>query len=350
MADKITIAISGMNATDNPGPGSGIARSLKESSLDVKIIGLAYDSMEPGIVMDWLIDKSYILPYPSNNSSFYLNRLKYIIETEKIDIIIPALDVELPFFIKKEKEITSLQNGNCKVMLPTEKALEQVSKKNLQMLAEKMGFYFPESKNIFSLEQLQQSITKFNYPIVIKGLFYEAKIAYNYHEALQSFNEFSYKWGYPIIVQKFIKGSEYNFVGLGDGKGESLGHIMVKKVMVTKQGKIWSNVSIINEDLKKASDKMLDYTHWHGGYEIEALLEEKTNQFYLLEINPRFPSWIYLSAANNVNLPERLIMYLMNIKFSPTANYEAGKMLIRYTGEIIKDINNINQISVVGET
>ena len=142
-----------------------------------------------------------------------------------------------------------------------------------------------------------------------------------------------YKWGFPIIVQKFIQGSEYNFIGLGDGAGGSMGHIMVKKVMVTKQGKIWSNVSIINDKLKSASDKMLHHTHWSGGYEMEAILEETTNEFYLLEINPRFPSWVYLSAASQVNLPERLVKSLLGIEFEPTVNYATGKMLIRYTSE-----------------
>lgn len=53
----LTIAISGINATDNPGPGTGVARSLREADdLDVRIIGLAYDAMEPGIYMDWLVE------------------------------------------------------------------------------------------------------------------------------------------------------------------------------------------------------------------------------------------------------------------------------------------------------
>ena len=70
---KYTVAVSGINATDNPGPGCGIAKSLKNANPDLRIIGLAYDALEPGIYMDWLIDKSYILPYPSGDiESFYL--------------------------------------------------------------------------------------------------------------------------------------------------------------------------------------------------------------------------------------------------------------------------------------
>ena len=56
-----TVAVSGINAVDNPGPGTGVARCLKECDLDVRLIGLAYDTLEPGIYMDWLFDKSYIL-------------------------------------------------------------------------------------------------------------------------------------------------------------------------------------------------------------------------------------------------------------------------------------------------
>ena len=55
----IRVGVSGISAMDNPGPGIGVARSLRESpDLDVEIVGLAYDSMEPGVYMDWIVDKS----------------------------------------------------------------------------------------------------------------------------------------------------------------------------------------------------------------------------------------------------------------------------------------------------
>ena len=48
------VAVSGINAVDNPGPGVGIAKSLKEGDKELRVFGLAYDAMEPGIYMDWL--------------------------------------------------------------------------------------------------------------------------------------------------------------------------------------------------------------------------------------------------------------------------------------------------------
>ena len=50
---KLTIAVTGLNNTDNPGPGVPVIRSLRESDyFDVRIIGLAYENLEPGIYMD----------------------------------------------------------------------------------------------------------------------------------------------------------------------------------------------------------------------------------------------------------------------------------------------------------
>ncbi len=46
---KLTIAVTGLNAIDSPGPGVPVSRALKEAdSFDARIIGLSYESLEPG--------------------------------------------------------------------------------------------------------------------------------------------------------------------------------------------------------------------------------------------------------------------------------------------------------------
>lgn len=73
---KITVAISGLNNTDNPGPGVPVIRGIRESDVfDARIIGLAYENLEPGIYMKNLADKTYILPYPSVGADAYFERL-----------------------------------------------------------------------------------------------------------------------------------------------------------------------------------------------------------------------------------------------------------------------------------
>ena len=81
----LKIGVSGINNIDNPGPGIGVARSLKEDSgLDVRILGLAYDAMDPGLYMDWVVDKGFLLPYPSGSGEEILARLFEIRERHEI--------------------------------------------------------------------------------------------------------------------------------------------------------------------------------------------------------------------------------------------------------------------------
>jgi carbamoyl-phosphate synthase large subunit len=62
----VTVAVSGLNNIDSPGPGIPVIRGLREStSLSPRIIGLAYDNLEPGAYMHDLVDKTYKVPYPS---------------------------------------------------------------------------------------------------------------------------------------------------------------------------------------------------------------------------------------------------------------------------------------------
>ena len=46
----LTVAVTGLNAIDSPGPGVAVIRALREGFPDrVRIIGLSYETMEPGI-------------------------------------------------------------------------------------------------------------------------------------------------------------------------------------------------------------------------------------------------------------------------------------------------------------
>ena len=104
-----TIAISGINAIDNPGPGTGIARSLREATdLSLQLLGFAYDVMEPGLYMDWLFDRHYIMPYPSASPEVLLERLQHIQQQTGLNCVVPSFDVEIPLYVHCAAELASM--------------------------------------------------------------------------------------------------------------------------------------------------------------------------------------------------------------------------------------------------
>src|SRR5512133_2953874 len=83
----IVIAVTALNAIDSPGPGIAVIRAIREcEDFNVRILGLAYESLEPGIYMHDIIDKTYQIPYPSAGTDTLLARLKDINDIEHIDV------------------------------------------------------------------------------------------------------------------------------------------------------------------------------------------------------------------------------------------------------------------------
>ena len=127
-AHKITVAVTGLNNIDSPGPGIPVIRGIRESKdFDVRIVGLAYEHLEPGIYMSDLVDKTYMIPYPSEGKEALYKRLQQIHAKEKLDVIIPNFDAELFSFIKLEPELNRI---GIKTFLPTLEQFEERHKSN----------------------------------------------------------------------------------------------------------------------------------------------------------------------------------------------------------------------------
>ena len=342
---KFTVAVSGINSVDNPGSGIGIIRSLKEANSDCRCIGLSYDAMDPGLYLDQYIDKGYLLPYPSVSNEQYFERLLGICEENFVDVIIPAFDSELPHYIKNEDW---LQSKNIGVILPKKKNFESTHKVNLSVLAEKIGVLVPKTIAVTSLEDLNQALETVGFPAMIKGCFYEAFCAHSYFEAQSYFHQLSQKWGFPILVQQYLQGNDYNLAGLASKEGKNLGMVAIKKLLMTHLGKIWTAVTIENPKMMAIGKKFIELSGFTGGFELEFRMTDQ-EKLYLLEINPRFPAWIYLATAAGVNLPYRYVSNLLENKSEFDSGYEVGKLLVRYTGEMIRDISDFKQIVVQGE-
>ena len=327
------IAISGLNNTDNPAPGIGVAKSLK----DYNLIGLSFDANEPGIY-EGLFEKVYLMPYPTLGYEEFKNRISYIKEKSNIEIAIPNLDAELPLYIKYQKEINDL---GIKTYLPSLECFEMRDKSKLPEFSKKLGVKHPKTIEIMSLDDLINATKELGFPIMVKGNYYKAYKAYNLDEAIEYYYKISNEWGFPLLAQQVISGVEINYIGLGDGK-ELIGGVGIKKLSTTELGKVWSAVSIDNKSLFEASKKFVESIGWRGAFEFEAMSDGK--DIYLIEINPRFPAWVHFSTMLGINLPEMMIKLINGEKVEKKYDYPLEKMYIRYVEETIADFRDFTTL------
>lgn len=346
---SVTVAVTGINARpDNPGPGLAVARCLKAAtSLNVRVIGLAYDAFDPGLYLPMWCDAAYLLPYPSAGEEAYRNRLAALHTQVPFDVIIPSLDAELPTLIRlapwlKEQGIATL--------LPSAAQIQLRAKDRLTELAEESGLEAPDTQSVFresALHTLPESFQQ-HWPWVIKGLFYDAKVVHSLAEASQAFNDIAGAWGLPVLVQKFAPGEEINLTGLGDGQGRLIGAVMMKKRAVTEKGKAWAGISIHDEALLTAARRLVAFTQWQGPLEVE-VMRSPQGKLTLIEVNPRFPAWIYLSAGLGCNLPEALVHAALGEPLTELPPAAPGTLFIRYAQEVIISLDDFAQVVTAGE-
>ena len=342
---KLTIAVTGLNNTDNPGPGIPVIRALRESQeFDVRIIGMAYENLEPGIYMHNMVDRTYRVPYPSEGSDFLVNRVLEISKTEKIDVLIPNFDAELLAFMKSGKK---LADAGIQTFLPELNQFEERSKNNLPEFGEKYGISVPAGKPVTNAEELREIKEDFEYPIVLKGKFYDAYITNNKDQASMYFHRISAKWGLPVIIQEYIRGTEVNVVALGDGHGNTIGAVAMRKLYITDKGKAWAGITLDDERMLDLTRKLIRDTKWRGGMELE-LIRSDDDEFYLIEINPRIPAWVYLAVGAGQNLPEALVKLALGMEVKPFTDYKKGIIFVRYSFDLITDISEFEKLSISG--
>ena len=341
-----TVAVTGLNARpDNPGPGLAVVRCLREAAgFNGRIIGLSYDALDPGMYLENYCDAVYLLPYPSISSMEYLERLREIHAREQFSYLIPCLDVELPGFSRAQGILKEL---GIHTFIPTNEQLRMRNKDNLEQLGKLAGMQTPRTAVVTRWEFFQQCEKEhWRFPLVVKGIFYDAKIVDNPQEAEEAFHAIAAHWGFPVIVQELIKGQEYNLTAVGDGRGHLYNPVMMKKLATTDKGKAWAGVSIEDETLLTASNKLAAELKWRGPLEVEVMRDTEGN-YFLIEINPRFPAWIYLSVGTGGNLPMNLLQ-LMSDTAVATVAAQTGKLYIRYATETIASISQFESLVVDG--
>ncbi|MBT3384130.1 MAG: ATP-grasp domain-containing protein [Prolixibacteraceae bacterium] len=340
---KLTLAVTGLNNTDNPGPGVPVIRGAKESEdFDIRVIGLVYENLEPGIYMEGICDRIFQIPYPSSGSDELIERIEQIHQQEKIDVLIPNFDAELFSFMKNEQR---LLDSGIHTFLPSLKQFQEREKDQLAKYGEKYGVKVPGSINLGSVGQISEMEDKFDYPVMVKGQFYDAYEANNEEQVKQTFHKISAKWGFPVIVQEFVKGTEVNVIALGDGKGNTIAAVPMRKQYITDKGKAWGGITLADEKMMELTRMLIQKTKWKGGMELE-LIKTFGGEYFLIEINPRIPAWVYLAVGAGQNIPDALIKLALGWDVKPMTEYKIGKMFVRYSSDLIVDLEKFAAISM----
>lgn len=227
-AADLTVAVTGMSVAGTLAPGLPVVNALRsEPRFAGRIVGFSYDPLDPPSYDGALLSHSFLFPFPMYGPERLLARLTEIHARVPLDVIIPTLDSELANYIQIESELQALGIG---IVLPSAEAFNLRAKTDLPDVAERTGLRVPHSVAADSLAEALKLSQDFSYPFVVKGNLHGATVIHAGAQIAPAVEEHARRWGYPVVLQEYISGVEYDVVALGDGDGGLLGAVPMKKL------------------------------------------------------------------------------------------------------------------------
>jgi carbamoyl-phosphate synthase large subunit len=183
------------------------------------------------------------------------------------------------------------------------------------------------------------------FPLVVKGVFYDARCGRG-EEAESPFAR-SRRNG-ECRCAAAHHGEECNLAGVGDGTGAARRVMMRSAHHRTR--KAWAGISIHFQTKSwRNARRLVAALKWKGPIEIE-VMRDSQGAYQLIEINPRFPAWIYLSQGVGRNLPALLLSLALDEAPPPLAPPRPGMLFIRYAQETIVPLSSFENLMVEGRS
>jgi carbamoyl-phosphate synthase large subunit len=183
---------------------------------------------------------------------------------------------------------------------------------------------------------------------VVKSPLYGAEVCWTLDQAQRAFHKLAAKWGFPILVQRFVKAEEFCVCCVGDGAGGLDGAVPMKKLVITDQGKGWAGVTVSGDGLLDLARRTIGALGWRGPCELE-VLREASGQLHIIEINPRFPAWCDLTAGAGQNQPLQVVRRALGESPPPLPPYRVGTAFVRISLDQIVPIEALAGMAALGE-
>jgi len=292
------VAVTGLNASDNPSPGLTVARSLRLASPPPGLVGLTHEVLATGAYVDGVWDEVRLLPFPSREEGGYSDALVEHCRAAGVDCLLPTLDIEIPLVARL---LPRLASAGVAVLLPPPDVLASVTKPRLPALAG-CGFRLPRSLAVGGLHALPDVAANLGGMFVLKGPLADARVVRTLEEARVIARRLAATWGFPLIAQEYIEGEEFGIAAVADRRHRVVGAVAVRKEIRTLNGNTWGGSVAKDRGLLALADRFAEALGWVGPFELEVICHPRRGPF-LIEVNPRFPAWVYLSAGAGANLP-----------------------------------------------
>lgn len=281
-------------------------KTFSEKFSDVALYGADMDRTSPA---SYFLDKVFRVPRKIDDD--YAQRILEISVNQKVDLIIPLIDPEL---IALSKFRDKFETKGILVMVSTyDKILIAMDKWLTYLFAQENRIKVP--KTIKVTKDFDADNIKF--PVILKPRYGSASkgiiVCDNDNDLNYYINKIVQHENIEYIVQEFIKGFEVTVDVFGLEDGSYIVGVQRRRLKI-RAGEVERAVTQKDKVLDNIVSKIVQAYKPRGVMNIQFIQDEQTNEYYLLEMNPRFGGGYPLSYHAGVNFAKLILEYYIEKK------------------------------------
>jgi carbamoyl-phosphate synthase large subunit len=297
-------------------------RAYADLNLGGSVVAVDVDPLAPSLQV---ADRRYVVPRIGDPA--YIGALLDICRTEKIDLVIPLIDPDVPVLAGYRRQ---LEATGARVLVLPDAAVETTGDKRLTCeLFRELGVPVPRT---WSVEEVWAAHPAF--PLFVKSRFGSAG-----RDGFKVRNErelsFFLEYVPDPIVQEFLPGPEITNDVVCDFSGTVLAVVSRERIEV-RSGEVAKGKTIYDPRVIDCCVTIAKGLEAVGPITVQCLLRETGNP-YFTEVNPRFGGGLPLSIAAGVPVPGWLLALSagLPIEAPVLGTYERGVFLTRFDDSFI---------------
>lgn len=256
---------------------------------------------------------------PSVYAEDYLELIRNICESKRIDLLISLNDLELPMLAGNR---VLFEEVGTRVLVSSPEVIETCfDKYRTALFVESVGLRSP--RTMVDYDEAVRVIKEggLQFPLVLKPRWGSGSIGIEFVETLKELEEVyglllekvrrsilgtaSGLKDY-ILIQEKIGGPEYGLDVMNDLEGR-FRSVSVKRKLAMRAGETDKAVTVANSELERIGRVLGERLGHVGNLDCDVL--ERDGEYYVLELNPRFGGGYPFSHEAGVNLPGAIIRW-----------------------------------------
>ncbi|MGV3464184.1 MAG: ATP-grasp domain-containing protein [Heyndrickxia sp.] len=289
-------------------------------------------------------------PDPINDSEGFLRQLYELLHKENNPVLMPMDDAVMNVVMKHIDEIKEI--SRC--LLPDKSAYDIASDKyETYKLAKEQGIECPKSFVFEDAKDIEKFGESVNFPVIIKPCKSSGsrgiRKAHNKIELIELYKKLQGEYQ-ALMIQEFIPlGERYDVCLLYDKNHKVKAAFVQKEVrhFPINMGPSTVQESVIFQDLIDKSIKLLQSLKWSGIVEVEFMMDSRSNNATLMEINPRFWNSLDLAVQSGIDFPYLLYQLCMGNDFPRQDYYQIGRRSRwLFPGDLLHFLMNPKRLSM----